>query len=169
MPPSCSGTPRPPSSSANTSLTASTGWATGPCCAAARQRPSGIGACPATISWPTPNWQATRAQTIHAPAAGVRPWLMQLGYGRGGYYGDLPWWRGEQGRGVAASACRVLPELQHLDVDDVLLDGANCDATRGAWTGRSIEPERSPVLFSSRMLDGREAASGNGGADNGAG
>jgi hypothetical protein len=103
-----------------------------------------------------PDWQATRAETIHAPAKAVWPWLVQLGYGRGGYYGDLPWWKGEQGRGVAASADRVLPELQHLDVGDVLLDGANCDATRGAWTVSCIEPERSLVLFSSRMLDGRE-------------
>jgi len=38
----------------------------------------------------------------------------------------------------------------------VLLDGANCDATHGAWTVRSIEPDRSLVLFSSRTLDGRE-------------
>jgi hypothetical protein len=67
-----------------------------------------------------PNWQATRAETINAPAPAVWPWLMQLGYGRGGYYGDL---------GLAASADQILPELQHLDVDDVLLDGANCDAT----------------------------------------
>jgi hypothetical protein len=103
-----------------------------------------------------PNWQATRAETIHAPAKAVWPWLKQLGYGRGGYYGDLPWWRGERGRGVAASADRVLPELQHLEVGDVLLDGADCDATRGAWTVSSIEPERSLVLFSSRTLDGRE-------------
>jgi hypothetical protein len=53
---------------------------------------------------PEPNWQATRAETIRAPAAAVWPWLVQLGYGRGGYYGDLPWWYGERGRGVDASA-----------------------------------------------------------------
>jgi hypothetical protein len=53
---------------------------------------------------PQPNWPATRAETICAPAAAVWPWLVQLGYGRGGYYGDLPWWRGERGRGPASSA-----------------------------------------------------------------
>jgi hypothetical protein len=42
-----------------------------------------------------PNWRATRTETIHAPAAAGWPWLVQLGYGRGGYYGDLPWWHGE--------------------------------------------------------------------------
>jgi hypothetical protein len=104
----------------------------------------------------TPNWQATRAETIHAPAAVVWPWLVQLGYGRGGYYGDPPWWHGERGRGPAASADRIVPELQHLEVGEVLLDGANGDATHGAWTVRSIEPGRSLVLFSSRTLDGRE-------------
>jgi hypothetical protein len=105
---------------------------------------------------PHPNWQATRAETIRAPAAAVWPWLVQLGDGRGGYYGDLPWWRGERGRGPASSADRILPDHQHLDVGDVLLDGAGCDATRGAWTIRSIQPGRSLVLFSSRTLDGRE-------------
>lgn len=38
----------------------------------------------------------------------------------------------------------------------MLLDGANCDATHGAWTVRSIQSGRSLVLFSSRTLDGRE-------------
>jgi hypothetical protein len=105
---------------------------------------------------PHPNWQATRAETIRAPAAAVWPWLVQLGYGRGGYYGDLPWWRGERGRGPAASADRILPEFQRLDLGDVLLDGSGCDATHGAWTVRVVEPGGSLVLFSSRTLDGRE-------------
>ena len=103
---------------------------------------------------PHPNWQATRAETIRAPAAAVWPWLVQLGYGRGGYYGDLPWWRGERGRGPAASADRILPEFQRLDLGDVLLDGSGCDATHGAWTVRVVEPGGSLVLFSSRTLDG---------------
>jgi hypothetical protein len=105
---------------------------------------------------PEPNWQATRAETIRAPAAAVWPWLVQLGYGRGGYYGDLPWWRGERGRGVAVSAHRVMPEHQRLEVGEVLLDGAGCDASHGAWTVRWVEPDRWLVLFSSRTLDGRE-------------
>ena len=49
-----------------------------------------------------------------------------------------------------------MPELQHLEVGEVLLDGADCDATHGAWTVCSIQPGRSLVLFSSRTLDGRE-------------
>jgi hypothetical protein len=105
---------------------------------------------------PHPNWQATRAETIRAPAGAVWPWLAQLGFGRGGYYGDLPWWRGERGRGPAASADRVMPEFQRLNVGDVLLDGSGCDASHGAWTVRVIEPGRWLVLFSSRTLDGRE-------------
>lgn len=35
---------------------------------------------------PRPNLTTTRAVTIHAPAMGVWPWLVQLGQGRGGLY-----------------------------------------------------------------------------------
>jgi hypothetical protein len=105
---------------------------------------------------PQPHWQATRAETICAPAGAVWPWLVQLGHGRGGYYGDLPWWHGERGRGAAASANRVMPEHQRLEVGEVLLDGAGCDASHGAWTVRWVEPDRWLVLFSCRTLDGRE-------------
>jgi hypothetical protein len=76
----------------------------------------GLLALIAAVILADPNWQATRAETIHAPAKAVWPWLVQLGYGRGGYYGDLPWvarragpWGGRQRRSGP-------PELQHLDV-----------------------------------------------------
>lgn len=58
-----------------------------------------------------------------------------------------------------ASADRILPEHQHLDVGDVLLDGAGCDATHGGWTVRAVEPGCWLVLFSSRTMDGREVDS----------
>jgi hypothetical protein len=92
----------------------------------------------------------TRAITIAAPPEQVWPWLVQLGYGRGGYYGDLPWWKSEQGRGAAASADRGPPETPAPGRGRRAARRRNCDATRGAWIVRSIEPERSLVLFSSR-------------------
>lgn len=35
-----------------------------------------------------PNWSATRALTVEATPERVWPWLVQMGYGRGGWYGD---------------------------------------------------------------------------------
>ena len=39
---------------------------------------------------PHPDAQWTRAITVHARAAAVWPWLVQIGHGRGGYY-SYPW------------------------------------------------------------------------------
>lgn len=39
---------------------------------------------------PSPVWEATRAVTIDAPAVEVWPWVAQMGYGRGGWYGWNP-------------------------------------------------------------------------------
>lgn len=66
----------------------------------------------------TPRMQSTRAVTISAPAAGVWPWLVQLGAGRGGMYSyDLL----EKAAGPGMhSADRILPEYQQLDVGDVV-------------------------------------------------
>lgn len=67
---------------------------------------------------PTPRMQSTRAVTIHAPAASVWPWLVQLGAGRGGMYS---YDRLENAAGLGIhSADRILPEHQRLDVGDVI-------------------------------------------------
>ena len=58
----------------------------------------------------------TRAITIAAPPEQVWPWLMQLGYGRGGWYSYD--WIDNDGR---ASADRIIPELQQLQVGDQIL------------------------------------------------
>lgn len=39
---------------------------------------------------PRPDTQWTRAITVQARAAALWPWLVQIGYGRGGYY-SYPW------------------------------------------------------------------------------
>lgn len=106
---------------------------------------------------PWASWQETRAVTIDGLVSEVWPWVAQAGYGRGGWYADLPWWRDPEGRrGRRSSAERLLPEEQHITVGQVLFDGPDCDATTGAWTVRICEPERVLVLFSSRTLGGRE-------------
>jgi hypothetical protein len=58
----------------------------------------------------------TRAITIAAPAEQVWPWLVQLGYGRGGWYSYD--WIDNDGQ---PSADRILPELQQLRVGDQIL------------------------------------------------
>jgi proline iminopeptidase len=110
---------------------------------------------------PRPNWAATRAITIAAPPERVWPWLLQLGYGRGGWYSDMPWWKDPAGHtGLHSSATELRPEHQHLAVGDVLLDGANCNEDTGAWTVAELNPERAIVLFSRRILSGRELRDG---------
>ncbi|MDI3240177.1 SRPBCC family protein [Arthrobacter sp. AL08] len=67
---------------------------------------------------PVPRMQSTRAVTVHAPAADLWPWLVQLGAGRGGMYSyDLL----ENAAGLGMhSADRILPEYQQLAVGDVI-------------------------------------------------
>ena len=62
---------------------------------------------------PTRAGQTTRAVTIGAPPSAIWPWLVQIGYGRAGWYSydriD------NDGR---TSATRIVPELQDLHVGD---------------------------------------------------
>ncbi len=71
---------------------------------------------------PHPRSQSTRAITIGASAEQVWPWLVQIGYQRGGWYS---YDRLEAMAGVADfreghSTRRILPELQNLKVGDVI-------------------------------------------------
>jgi hypothetical protein len=58
----------------------------------------------------------TRAIGIKAPTEEVWPWLVQLGYGRGGWYSYD--WIDNDGQ---PSADHIIPELQQLQVGDQLL------------------------------------------------
>jgi hypothetical protein len=58
----------------------------------------------------------TRAITIAAPPEQVWPWLVQLGYGRGGWYSYD--WIDNDGQ---PSADRIIPEFQQLQVGDQIL------------------------------------------------
>jgi hypothetical protein len=65
---------------------------------------------------PTPDLAATRAITVHAPAAQVWPWIAQLGQGRGGFY-SYDALENLVGCHIH-SAARVVPEWQDLKVGD---------------------------------------------------
>lgn len=65
---------------------------------------------------PDATGSTTRAVAIAAPPERVWPWLVQLGYGRAGWYSYD--WIDNDGR---RSADRVVPELQDLAVGDQIL------------------------------------------------
>jgi hypothetical protein len=102
---------------------------------------------------------ATRAITIHAPAAQVWPWLVQLGQGRGGLYSyeDLENLFGCQMHNVES----ILPELQDLAVGDVVRLGPAEGFTEQLpfYTVVDLQPGRALVLratdpLSGELLDG---------------
>ena len=88
---------------------------------------------------PHPMVETTHALTIHASAAEVWPWLVQMGMDRGGWYSDPEWWDGmaekvlwsflaseeKTGYSIRAepSTDRVIAKFQNLKVGDSVLDG----------------------------------------------
>jgi hypothetical protein len=77
-------------------------------------------------------WQTTRGIDISAPAEDVWPWLVQMGYGRGGWY-SYDWLEHLIGAGDFAeggSAKRLIPELQQLALGE-----GRC-AQPGRWPHR---------------------------------
>jgi hypothetical protein len=78
------------------------------------------------------DYLATRAITIHASPSDVWPWLVQIGSGRGGWYSY-----DRLDNGGAPSANKILPEFQHLEVDDLvpMIPGGEV----GVWV-KEIEP-----------------------------
>jgi hypothetical protein len=108
-----------------------------------------------------PSYETTFGVTIDAPPAAIWPWLVQMGYRRGGLY-SYDWLDRLFGYLDAPSADRILPEWQLLAVGDVIPIG------RGAgFPVKAIEPFRSLVLggydrdiewsweLAVRRLDGR--------------
>jgi len=78
----------------------------------------------------------TRGVEIDAPPDAVWPWLIQMGYNRAGWYSyDLIDMKG-------ASVDRIMPELQHLAVDDLVPNSPDT-----AFVVRSLEAGRSMVLY----------------------
>ena len=74
---------------------------------------------PGDAAIPEATYDTTLGITIDAPAADIWPWLVQMGYRRGGLY-SYDWLDRLFGFLDAPSAERVLPEHQRLAVGDVI-------------------------------------------------
>ena len=87
-----------------------------------------------------PTYSGTTAVTVDAPPDNIWPWLVQMGYKRGGLY-SYDWLDRLFGYLDRPSATRILPEFQHLAVGDAIPLG------RGpSWPVAVIEPGRALVL-----------------------
>jgi hypothetical protein len=83
-----------------------------------------------------PSFNATRAITIGAPPEAVWPWLVQIGYGRAGWYSyDL------FDNGARPSAERILPEYQEPNVGDWVPMWSTVNETT-AFKIKAFEPNR---------------------------
>ena len=111
---------------------------------------------------PHPMLETTHAVTLETDPATVWPWLVQMGFHRGGWYSDV-WWgtlledlvfvwsdspESRHNR-PKPSATRVLPQFQQLAVGDIVPDGPEGSAY---FTVRVIEPERALVYHSTTHL-----------------
>lgn len=89
---------------------------------------------------PDPNYESTLAITIDAPPEHVWPWLVQMGYRRGGLY-SYDWLDRMFGYLDGPSADRVLPAFQTLHPGDVIPIG------RGpGFPVTLVDPNRTLVL-----------------------
>jgi hypothetical protein len=84
---------------------------------------------------PQLDFDATRAVTIDAPPQGVWPWIVQMGYGRAGFYS----YDRLDNDGIPSSEI-ILPKYQHLEVGDLIPLSASAQARVAA-----MDPPRSMV------------------------
>jgi proline iminopeptidase len=99
----------------------------------------------------------TRSITIDAPPRAVWPWLVQMGYGRGGWYSY------DQLDQRGASASSIVDEWQALAVGDIVPTHPT-----GGFEVARLEPEAALVLRSDTELVRRQAEAGqqaDGGTD----
>jgi hypothetical protein len=87
-----------------------------------------------------PSYESTLGVTINAAPAAIWPWLMQMGYRRGGLY-SYDWLDRLFGYLDAPSAEQILPEWQSLAVGEEIPVGRG-----GGLPVKAIEPFRSLVL-----------------------
>ena len=90
---------------------------------------------------PNPSTTETRGITIDAPVAAVWPWLVQMGYERGGWYS----YDGMDRRHPTATT--ILPEFQGLAQGDIMPTHPG-----GGFRVAVLEPERTLVLFTDTQL-----------------
>jgi hypothetical protein len=94
-----------------------------------------------------PSYSGTLAVSVAAPPEDIWPWLVQIGYQRGGLY-SYDWLDRLFGYLDRPSATRILPEFQHLAVGDQIPLG------RGpSWPVAVIEPCRVLVLDMRNLSD----------------
>jgi hypothetical protein len=93
---------------------------------------------------PCPLAQTTRAVTIDAPPGEVWRWLVQLGVGRGGLY-SYDWLENLAGLNVR-SAEEIDPELQDLEVGDLVRLAPESMGAEAGWRVAVMEPGRTLVL-----------------------
>jgi hypothetical protein len=92
----------------------------------------------------SPTGMATQAVTVHAPPGDIWPWLVQMGYQRGGLY-SYDWLDRLFGFLDRPSATRVMPEFQRLAVGDRIPSGfpfGRCEEL----TVSVLEPPRALAL-----------------------
>ena len=93
------------------------------------------------VSWPT--FSATRAVTVDAKPEAIWPWLVQIGFGRAGWYSyDL---LDNLGR---HSAQGIIPDLQHLEVGDLVPLGPGSDS---GMRVKAFEPNRWLLWWDSKI------------------
>jgi hypothetical protein len=96
------------------------------------------------IPKPTTVWD--RGITIGARPSDIWPWLVQMGYGRAGFY--VPEWVDRVVWHVTAANSEVLqPEYACIDVGDIIADGPRYLAY---WRVEIVDPEHSLVYWTRR-------------------
>jgi hypothetical protein len=98
-----------------------------------------------------PLYATTRAVTINAKPTEIWPWLVQMGYQRGGLY-SYDWLDRLFGILDRPSADRIIPGFQHLQVGDAIPLGAG-----PSWPVKAIEPNQSLLV---RLSDPQYPESG---------
>ena len=95
---------------------------------------------------PDCTYSGTTAVLVNASPEHIWPWLVQIGYQRGGLY-SYDWLDRLFGYLDRPSATRILPEFQHLAVGDRIPLG------RGpSWPVAVVEPNRALVLDMRNMV-----------------
>ena len=99
---------------------------------------------PADDVLPNARDQFTHSTFIEAPPDRVWPWLVQMGYHRGGWYS---WDRLDNGG--ERSADHIIPELQHLAVGDIVPASPKAD---DGFAVLRVEPEHELTIGSPSLL-----------------
>ncbi|HXX78812.1 MAG TPA: hypothetical protein VEI53_09985 [Ktedonobacteraceae bacterium] len=102
---------------------------------------------------PHPMLETTHAISIYASRAEVWPWLVQMGYDRAWWYTDANWYKWVDKyiwhTSHPSSPDHIIPELQHLEVGDTILDGPPGTAF---FTVAKLEPGRVLALYSTTHI-----------------